>query len=155
MQNSAYTLISKMDVHDTQLCAANTLRMVSRALTRHYEHHLREVDLTIGQFSILSALAQMANGSPPDTSTTALADALALDRTTLTRNLAPLGRRGLVHQMEGDDRRARLVSITGRGRTLLGRALPLWERAQEETLDSFGRQRWRKLQRDLLELAKR
>jgi DNA-binding MarR family transcriptional regulator len=54
-----------------------------------------------------------------------------MDRTTLTANLKPLERRGLVLvTADGADRRARRMALTADGRTLLARALPLWEEAQ-------------------------
>jgi len=81
---------------------------------------------------------------------TTLADALAMDRTTLTRNLRPLERRGLVRVTTGDDRRVRIVTLTTRGRTALADALPLWKKAQAQVAEAFGQQR---LERMLGEVA--
>jgi DNA-binding MarR family transcriptional regulator len=54
---------------------------------------------------------------------------LAMDRTTLTANLKPLERRGLVTVTVDDaDRRSRRLKLTPAGRDLLVAALPVWER---------------------------
>ena len=53
---------------------------------------------------------------------------LAMDRTTLTANLKPLERRGLVTVSVDDaDRRSRRLRLTPAGRALLVAALPVWE----------------------------
>lgn len=58
---------------------------------------------------------------------------LAMDRTTVTANLKPLERRGLVEvKVDETDRRSRRLQLTPEGRKLLIKALPLWEKAQAE-----------------------
>ena len=53
---------------------------------------------------------------------------LAMDRTTLTANLKPLERRGLVMVSVDDaDRRRRRLTLTPAGGALLVAALPVWE----------------------------
>jgi DNA-binding MarR family transcriptional regulator len=62
-----------------------------------------------------------------------LAYAAGIDQSTASRNLAVLEGRGLVTASPApDDRRQRLVRLTPRGRDLLIRAFPHWERAQAE-----------------------
>jgi DNA-binding MarR family transcriptional regulator len=61
-----------------------------------------------------------------------VANLLAMDRTTLTANLKPLERRGLVEVApDPADRRGRLLVLTDGGRGLLAEAMPLWRSAQE------------------------
>jgi DNA-binding MarR family transcriptional regulator len=62
-----------------------------------------------------------------------VASLLAMDRTTLTAALKPLERRDLV-KVEADpaDRRSRILILTEKGRNLLVRALPVWQRTHEE-----------------------
>lgn len=63
----------------------------------------------------------------------AVSDVLAMDRTTVTANLKPLERRGLVAvAVDPSDRRSRRLSLTPAGRKLLAEAFPLWEGTQEE-----------------------
>ena len=62
-----------------------------------------------------------------------VANLLAMDRTTLTAALKPLERRGLVRvQKDQTDRRNRTLILTAKGRDLLARAAPIWERTHTE-----------------------
>jgi DNA-binding MarR family transcriptional regulator len=69
----------------------------------------------------------------------ALAQAMVMDRTTLTRNLAPLERAGLVEIVSGaDDRRRKDLTLTPAGRDKLKAARPHWRRAQAAFEKHFG-----------------
>ena len=72
-------------------CACSTLRRATRALTAMYDAALAPSGLRITQLSVLSALARL--GPLP---VTRLAAEVALDRSTMGRNLDPLERRGLI-----------------------------------------------------------
>jgi DNA-binding MarR family transcriptional regulator len=111
-------------------CACKRLRGAARAVTRLYDEALRPSGLRITQFTLLVAVAI---GEPVPI--TRLADALGLDRTTLARDLRPLTDRGLVEIRTGDDRRTRVVRLTGQGRDALGRAYPLWQSAQARIVE--------------------
>src|SRR5207302_2882996 len=53
---------------------------------------------------------------------------LAMDRTTLTANLKPLERRGLMTVAVDDhDRRTRRLKLTAAGRAVLAAAVPVWQ----------------------------
>jgi DNA-binding MarR family transcriptional regulator len=57
----------------------------------------------------------------------AVASLLGMDRTTLTAVLKALRRRGLVNvTADHADGRARLMTLTAKGRKLLARAVPVW-----------------------------
>jgi DNA-binding MarR family transcriptional regulator len=126
-------------------CAGNGLRRASRAITQLYAKILAPSGLQPTQFSLLVACAVAG-----EVSMAALADALAMDRTTLTRNLRPLERRHLVTVAEGEDRRVRKVTLTTLGRAILADALPLWNEAQARVIKAFGE---RRLSRTLQEVA--
>lgn len=111
-------------------CACRRLRQTARAVTQLYDEALRPAGLRITQFTLLVAVAL----SEP-VRITQLADTLALDRTTLARDLKPLTGQGLVEVAAGDDRRTRVVRLTGQGRAAIGRAYPLWRRAQAQVVD--------------------
>jgi DNA-binding MarR family transcriptional regulator len=56
-----------------------------------------------------------------------------MDRTTLTANLKPLERRGLVKiVVDKSDRRSRKLVLTASGRHLLARGVPIWRRTNAE-----------------------
>jgi len=111
-------------IRDTCLCLH--IQRAARAVGRRYDDVLRPMQLTNGQFSLLVSLNR---AEPP--SIGSVAALLAMDRTTLTANLKPLERRGLVKvAVDAADRRSRLMSLTPAGRALLAAAIPLWKRAQ-------------------------
>jgi len=98
-------------------------------LTQRYDAAFSGDGIRSTQFSLLVALAQA-----PSVPLSRLAKALVMDRTTLTRNLAPLIRRGLVAESGAQDKRVRSYALTARGKQLLARALPDWKDAQARIL---------------------
>ena len=72
-----------------------------------------------------------------------------MDRTTLTRNLAPLLRRGLVAESAAEDKRVRSYALTARGKQLLARALPDWKAAQARILRALAKEDAEQLRRIL------
>ena len=119
------------------MCACNQLRRATRGITQLYDAALAPSRLKVTQLPILVGL-----GSAGDLPVTTLADALALDRTTLTRNLKVLESRGLVRTSESEqDARVRMVSLTLEGSRVLSGALVRWEEMHREVEERFGRER--------------
>ncbi len=110
------------------LCMCLALQRATRIVARHYDEALRPAHLTNGQFSLLMALNRE---EPPNLAD--VARLLGMDRTTLTADLKPLARRGLVKiAVDPADRRSRRLHLTRQGRTALRKALPLWKTAQAD-----------------------
>ena len=80
---------------------------------------------------------------------TELAELMAMDRTTLTRNLRPLEKEALAAVTPGADRRTRSVALTAAGRSRLEQALPAWRQAQAYMAEQLGAAQWRSLRRML------
>lgn len=110
-----------------QTCLGTKLRQASRAVTQLYDDAIADSGLRSTQFSLLIALAQA-----PFVPLSKIAQALVMDRTTLTRNLMPLVREGWVEEGRPDDKRIRAYALTAAGRQVLERALPGWRKAQAE-----------------------
>src|SRR5437588_575704 len=113
-------LATTIEVRDACLCLH--LQRAARAVARRFDAAFRPLGLTSGQFSLLMSL----NRPEPPTigSVSAL---LAMDRTTLTANLKPLERRGLVATaVDEADKRTRRLSLTKAGQALLTSAVPVW-----------------------------
>ena len=109
-------------------CLCLHVQRAARALARRFDEALRPFGLTNGQFSLLMSLNRP---EPPPMGP--VASLLAMDRTTLTAALKPLERRGLVKvSPDPSDRRSRVLKVTGKGRTLLARAVPTWKRTHDE-----------------------
>ena len=113
-------------VRDACLCLA--AQQAARALARRFDEALRPAGITSGQFSLLMSLNR-----PEPPTLGAVASVLAMDRTTLTANLKPLQRRGLVAvAVDDQDRRGRRLTLTEAGRAVLAAALPAWEQTHAE-----------------------
>lgn len=113
-------------VRDCCLCLH--VQRAARALARRFDEVLRPFGLTNGQFSLLMSLNR-----PEPPAMGPVANMLAMDRTTLTAALKPLGRRGLVKvSQDPSDRRSRFLKLTAKGESLLARAMPVWERTHSE-----------------------
>jgi DNA-binding MarR family transcriptional regulator len=113
-------------VRDTCLCLH--VQRAARALARRFDEALRPAALTNGQFSLLMSLNRAEPASIGE-----VAALLAMDRTTLTANLKPLARRGLVKvTVDASDRRSRRLTLTPAGRAALAAAVPVWKRTHAE-----------------------
>jgi DNA-binding MarR family transcriptional regulator len=110
------------------------LRKASRRVSQIYDRSLEPAGLTVTQYGILGHLA-LFDGI----SIGALAEKLIMDPTTLTRNLRPLERRGLVVlKPDRRDRRSRCLHLTASGRQAFERAKPAWARAQQHVEEVLG-----------------
>jgi DNA-binding MarR family transcriptional regulator len=135
------------EVRDSCICL-HTQR-AARALARHFDAALAPVNLTHGQFSLLISLNR-----PIAPSIGAVAGVLAMDRTTLTANLKPLERRGLVKVAVGrDDKRSRLLVLTATGKHLLAKAIPIWRRAHGDVERRFAKSERSAMRAGLLALS--
>jgi DNA-binding MarR family transcriptional regulator len=119
-----------------QACAVMNFRQVARSVTARFDDQLRPVGLRATQLNLLMAIETTSARTVTD-----LAEILAMDRTTMTRNLKLLRDRKLVEQTR--------IGLTQKGRRSAATALPLWERAQAEILGSLGKERWAALLSEL------
>ena len=117
-------------------CACFNVRRAARIVTQHYDDALEPCNLRITQFSLLVALVRIGPAT-----LTSLADALGMDRTTLTRNLRPLENQRFIEIDAGTDRRTHLVRLTEEGQQAVEAALPLWKQAQATLVNRFGQER--------------
>lgn len=115
-----------LNVRDTCLCLA--AQRAARALARRFDDALRPHGLTNGQFSLLMSLNR-----PEPPSLGAVANLLAMDRTTLTAAVKPLERRGLLAASpDPKDRRSRRLALTADGHATLAAAMPTWTAAHAQ-----------------------
>lgn len=120
----------------TAECLCFRARRVSRALTRLYDEALRPLGIQATQLTLLNAVAMCGEDGAP---MGRVADVLAMDGTTLSRNLRPLEKAGLVRiaRLPGD-RRVRLAQLTPAGRQRVAEALPLWTQAHQRVVAALG-----------------
>ncbi len=109
-------------------CTCLRLRKASRRVSQIYDRSLEPLGLTVTQFSLLGYVAGFDG-----IGIGALAAKLVMDPTTLTRNVRPLVRQGLVELVaDPDDQRSRCLHLTAAGRKAYQQAKPAWARAQRE-----------------------
>lgn len=129
-------------------CICTTVRRADRTLNRLYDEALQSSGLLTTQYALLSTLARA--GEPMLHS--ALAEAQVMAPATLSRNLKPLQRDGLVRIAPGEDRRTRYVALTDAGQEALARARPLWRAAQTQVREVAGTERIETLMAELQSL---
>ena len=92
-------------------CACQSLRRLTRLVTRIYDQELRKADIEITQFGLLMGLATVGQANQKT-----LSAGFAMDSTTLTRTLALLHRQSWIRVKRGKDRRERVFSLTETGK---------------------------------------
>ena len=110
----------------TEMCNCFAIRSAARHVTQFYDQVLAPAGLRSTQYAIL---AKLEREGPLLIHT--LAKALAMDRTTLGRNILPLERDGSITiEAAPSDRRAKRLHLTGSGARLLKTARRSWSEAQ-------------------------
>jgi DNA-binding MarR family transcriptional regulator len=111
-------------LHVKDHCLCLHAQRAARTLARRFDEAFRPLGLTSGQFSLLNSLNR-----PEPPTIGAVAALLAMDRSTVTANLKPLERLGMVTvSVDARDRRGRRAVLTDPGRALLAAATPIWVR---------------------------
>lgn len=116
----------KADTLKPQGCTNFKLRQLMRRVTQHYDAEVGKTGLRTTQYSLLTHVLRLGPIRPG-----ALADAMTMDASTLTRNLRPLIDAGWLTLGAGPDGRSRLVAITDAGREKRQEAQRRWRQAQE------------------------
>ncbi len=122
-------------------CACQNLRRLTRLVTRIYDQELRDADIEITQFGLLTALAIMGQANQK-----ALSTGFAMDSTTLTRTLALLRKQGWISVRPGKDRRERVFCLTEAGKRQIAMAQPHWQAAERRLRKTLGPSGWKRMQ---------
>ena len=116
------------EVRDRCLCFAT--QRAARLLARRFDEVFLPLGINNGQYSLMVALS-----STRAWRIGALAEFLAMDRTTLTAALATLVRRKFIKLLpDAQDKRVTRPVLTKAGERIVLRAAPLW-RAEHQRLD--------------------
>jgi DNA-binding MarR family transcriptional regulator len=116
-------------------CIAYQVRMLSRVISGLYDEMLAPLQLKGSQLNILATLARRGPVAP-----TALCAVLRMDKSTLSRNLERMGKRGWLAVRPGEDHRTHVVELTAKGAKLLRDASPFWHQAQAEAARRLGKE---------------
>lgn len=116
-----------------EVCLCHHARRTARAISRVFDEALAPSGLKSSQFNILIAIA-----ARDVTSAGVVAKLLAMDRTTLSRNLKPLRAAGYITSEGGAGRRPDALVLTGAGEAVLNSATSLWRNAQTSLTQRLG-----------------
>jgi len=129
-------------------CTCFNLRKASRRVTSFYDAALKRCGLKVTQMTLLTAIRVLE----PIT-IKRLAKAIVMDRTTLSRNVSLLSKKGMIDIEAGEDLRTRKLTLTERGHNALVAAFPLWQKAQSEIIKDLGEDRWAHLLKGISDLV--
>jgi DNA-binding MarR family transcriptional regulator len=122
---------------DELFCACASVRRASRAVTQLYDSWLRAHGIEGPQFALLAMLDRLG-----ECNQTEMGQRFDLDKTTLSRNIRLLQRKGWIDVVRGVDARERRVTLTPSGRRRLAAARPAWRRAQDHLRASMQAHDW-------------
>jgi DNA-binding MarR family transcriptional regulator len=133
-----------MNMNVSPIDCCFSLRKVTRAVTQFYDRTLQLSGIRSTQFTLLLFLRDNIGQT-----FTEIAKRLGMDRTTLTRNLDPLRRGGLIVISLSDDKRKKECRLTPKGLKIIENALPLWEKAQKYIIGQLGNNKYLDLLNEL------
>jgi len=107
---------------------------------RHYDAELGKAGLRTTQFWLRTEVLERGPARPCD-----LANAMALDPSTLSRKLKPLIAAGWLELTAGADGRTRSVHITSSGRTKRAEGLRCWQAAEARVRELLGAENVKRL----------
>jgi DNA-binding MarR family transcriptional regulator len=114
-------------------CIGVRLRALNRVVTNVYDAALRPSGLKISQLNILVVTAKLGLARP-----TQVCDLLQLDVSTLSRNVERMRAQNWLETVPGKDARTQSFRLTADGKRLLARALPAWEKGQQQVKELLG-----------------
>lgn len=118
------------------MCVCSNLRRASRAVTNYYDSLLGQVsNLRMSQVIVLVVLYLAGPRTINE-----LGEIMALDRTTVGRNIRPLAQQGMLTLTSGSDQRTRVVTLTAEGEEALLSIVPQWEKAQAHMVMGMGQE---------------
>ncbi len=132
-------MAADFDVDEFRDCSCLRLRRVARDATRIYDGYLEPTGLGANQLTLLVMLQGATGQEGNGVTAVVLAGYFGADPTTLSRNLKPLIKRGLIAVRPAPgDRRSRLLRITAKGEAKLREAGPFWRKAEARVKRAMG-----------------
>ena len=114
-------------------CIGLRVRLLNRVVTNLFDEALCSLGLRVSQLNILVATAKLGVAHPAR-----VCDILLLDTSTLSRNVERMRAKGWLEVVPADDARTQPFRLTAQGRRILERAIPAWEKAQQEAIQLLG-----------------
>jgi len=114
-------------------CNCFYLRRAARLITRQYAETMKPAGLNTGQYTVLACLSHRDS-----LTITELAAMMGLERTSLSRALRPMEKDQLVSLSPEESQRCRYVTLTAKGKSAYEKALPYWNKAQQDFSEQLG-----------------
>jgi DNA-binding MarR family transcriptional regulator len=114
-------------------CIAVRVRMLNRLVSSVCDAGLRGHDITVAQMNVLVAVGHSGPITP-----TAVAAALVMDKSTLSRDVVALLDRGWLARAGGGDKRSHTLALTDAGRAKLASLISVWRAGQAELRKRLG-----------------
>ena len=102
-------------------------------VTAIYDDALANAGLKTSQFSVLVSVANREEVRPAE-----LTKLLQMDESTLSRNVERMCARGWLRLVRDQDRRSHLIVVTDKGKALIRKCVPAWQKAQDEVSKCLG-----------------
>lgn len=120
-------------------CMCTNLRKVSRLITRIYDTRLKPSGININQLALLLTIDGLRQTLGTSPSLGEIGDSMAMDTSTLSRNLRVLENQNLIQLVPDPDVRTKKSAvITKVGNQALQKAFPIWMEVQEEIQQNLG-----------------
>lgn len=116
-------------------CIATRVRLLNRVVTKTYDDCLRPLGLRTAQQTILVAISLMKTPTP-----TQIERRLSLEKSTVSRNVERMQRRGWVEFVQGEDGRSHHLKLTAKGAQLLRESAAAWQLAQKKVAFLLGKE---------------
>ena len=114
-------------------CIAKRVRYVNRVITSIYDTALRPLGIKANQAGILILLFLQGGSSPGD-----IGRALRMEKSTVSRNVERMKKKGWIEITSKDDQASQMVRITPEGGQMLAATHSRWMEAQEEAMKLLG-----------------
>jgi len=114
-------------------CIAVRMRLLHRQVSGACDEGLRPHGVHVAQVNLLVAIASAGPVKPTD-----LAAHLVLDKSTLSRDMRFLLKRGWVERAVGNDRRSHRLQATEAGVAFLETIGPIWQSTQKQLAAQLG-----------------
>ena len=117
-----------------QDCIADRMRLLNRVVTKIYDDALRSLGIRTGQLNILVVTARLGLARPAE-----ICDQLKIDISTVSRNVDRMRARGWIEVVDDEqDARAHQLRLSTKGRQILEKSKPAWEKAQMKVKKLLG-----------------
>jgi DNA-binding MarR family transcriptional regulator len=130
------------------VCINYNLRKASLIVSKIYRQEMRTAPVRGPQYSLMMMIARRDNPT-----ISALARDIGADRTTMTRNLEQLQKKGFIYVTRGKDLRTKAIQVAPKGHAALERSKSCWQKAQAKVLKALGEDRWSRMMSDLAVLT--